>query len=84
LPRKEYQNPPLAFEAREGMGVAVVTHKRMQNPPLMFEAREGMVVAIVTYKRTQDPPTHVCSEGGGDGGCHHSETNARTPHSHLK
>jgi hypothetical protein len=72
------------FEAREGMGVAVVTQKKIPEPPLTFEVREGMMVAIVTYKRTQDPPAHICSEGGGGGGHHRPEKNARTPHSCLK
>jgi hypothetical protein len=46
------KSPLLTFGAREGRGVAVVTHKRIQNPPLAFEVREGVVVAVVTHKRT--------------------------------
>ena len=55
-PRKEYQNLPLAFEVREGMGVAIVAQKKTQDPPLMFAAREGVVVAVVAQKKTPEPP----------------------------
>jgi hypothetical protein len=72
------------FGAREGMGVAIVTQRKIPEPLLAFEVREGMVVAVVTYKRTQDPPAHICSKGGGGGGCHCPEKNARTLHSCLK
>jgi hypothetical protein len=49
------------FEAKEGMGVAIVTQKRIQNPPLVFKAREGVVVIIANKRET--PPAHVCSKG---------------------
>jgi hypothetical protein len=76
--------PPLAFGVREGMGGAVVAHKRIENPPLTFKAREGIKVAIVTQKRIQNPSTHVWSEGGDRDDCCCLEKNTRTPHSHLK
>ena len=31
--RKQYQNPPLMFEVREGVGVAIVTQKMILEPP---------------------------------------------------
>jgi hypothetical protein len=45
-PRKENQSPPLTFEVREGMRVAIVANERIQNPSVMFEAREGVGVAL--------------------------------------
>jgi hypothetical protein len=84
LPRKEYQNPPLTFEVREGWGWLLLPRKKIPEPPLAFEVREGVVVAIVTQKECQNPPPRVWSEGG-DGGCRHCpEKNTDPLHSRLK
>jgi hypothetical protein len=64
LPRKEYRTPPLAFEAREGVVVAIVAQKRMPEPPfLAFGVREGMLwslIVIVPPSPVLFSPLHRC------------------------
>jgi hypothetical protein len=83
-PTKEYRTPPLAFEVREGIRVAIVTHKRIQNPSTCVWSEGGDGGGCCCPERIPEPPTHVWSKGGGGGSHCHPEKNPRSPCLHLQ
>jgi hypothetical protein len=73
------QNPPLMFEVREGMGVAVVTQKKILKSLAHIWSEGGGGGGHCCLEKNTRTPCCIQSEGGDRVGHCHPEKNTRTP-----